>query len=61
MDMEVVADLFHASFGVTRQVDEDFTSLQGQWNHSCSPIFSDEQGGGFSISIMAASDNSVMV
>ena len=27
MDMEVVADLFHASFGVMRQVDEDFTSL----------------------------------
>ena len=27
MVMEVVADLFHASFGVMRQVDEDFTSL----------------------------------
>ena len=27
-DMEVVADLFHASFVVTRQqVDEDFTSV----------------------------------
>ena len=26
-DMEVVADLFHASFVVMRQVDEDFTSL----------------------------------
>ena len=25
--MEVVADLSHASFGVMRQVDEDFTSL----------------------------------
>ena len=25
--MEVVADLFHASFGVMSQVDEDFTSL----------------------------------
>ena len=27
MDMEVVADLFHGSFGVMSQVDEDFTSL----------------------------------
>ena len=27
IDMEVVADSFHASFGVMRQVDEDFTSL----------------------------------
>ena len=62
MDTEVVADLFHASFGVTRrQVDEDFTSFQGQWNHSCSPISSDEQGGGFSFSIMNASYTSVMV
>ena len=26
-DMEVVADLFHASFGVMRQVDEGYTSL----------------------------------
>ena len=25
--MEVVGDLFHASFGVRRKVDEDFTSL----------------------------------
>ena len=27
MDIEVVADLFHAAFEVMRQVDEDFTSL----------------------------------
>ena len=27
MCIKVVADLFHASFGVMRQVDEDFTSL----------------------------------
>ena len=26
-DMEIVADLFRGSFGVMRQVDEDFTSL----------------------------------
>ncbi len=26
-DMEVVVDLFHASFGVMRHVNEDFTSL----------------------------------
>ena len=44
MDVEVVADLFHASFGVMRQVDEDFTSLYGQWNHSYSSIFGDEGG-----------------
>ena len=33
---KVVADLFHAlvQYGVIRQVDEDFTSIQGQWNHS---------------------------
>ena len=27
MDMDVVAESFHASFGVIIQVDEDFTSL----------------------------------
>ena len=26
-DKEVVADLFHASYGAMRQVDKDFTSL----------------------------------
>ena len=34
LDMKIVTALFNVSFGVMRQVGEDFTSLYDQWNNS---------------------------